>query len=59
VLYTHVPPYGMYSIRKHSRGVRRVYLNQDGTTYYGTEVECQKAVQRVVNSIELGREQRA
>jgi hypothetical protein len=49
----------MYSIRKHSRGVRRVYLNQDGTTYYGTEVECQKAVQRVVNSIELGREQRA
>lgn len=57
VLCTYVLPYGVYSIRKHHRGVRRVYLNQDGTTLYGTEKQCMEAVQRVINSMENGREQ--
>lgn len=57
VLQTYVHPYGMYSIRKHTRGVRRVYLNQDGTTLYGTELECMGHVQRVIDSMEIGREQ--
>ena len=56
-LSTYVHGYGIYSIRKFGRGVSRVYLNQDGTTYYGTEAECMKAVLRVVNSMEMARAQ--
>lgn len=57
ILRTYVHPYGEYSIRKHSRGVLRVYLNNEGTVHYGTEDECMKTVQRIINSMEQARDE--
>jgi hypothetical protein len=36
-LCSYVHPYGTYRIKKWSRGVRRVFLNEIGTKLYGTE----------------------
>lgn len=51
VLRTHVSPFGFYEVRRHDRKSFRAFLNREGTQYYGSEEDCMRAIQRVVNSM--------
>jgi len=51
VLRTYVTKIGFYTIERWDNKSFRVYLNNEGTKLYGSEEDCVRAVQRVVNNM--------